>query len=556
MYAGYPPFPPGNTGGMTGMPLAMPMRPPMQLPFPPTLPPASKPSDSEKDNKDTAAAAPPLPVNPIEKPRTAFISKIPEGVSDQFMTDLLNTVGKLRVWTRVTSISGAALPFGFATYEEPSSLHLLLHSLARERRAEPGAPLLPNPPPIKPKTAPILVKVDVTVRKAIVEWLGTPDAQSNKPTLETETFDRVQAFLKKEAGLSDADLSMESPESKEAGDATAMVTDGDEAMKSSENDVDAFLGSISTNQQDYMILDNEEDEIKRLEKREREMHQAYLERAARFEVQEQKRIRSIEHAQSAFAERHSLSHLTPQDREELYHTLLNFDDDVEALKGEHEYFRDRSRWIRTRGSILRRELDADSRDRSLEAQEIEAARLEHLASTQSQRAAEANALAALESERAAARAEQERIEKLRMEREERGREVYHAVASSGGHGVVVGRIMTMEERKKAIEDLVAALPADWNGLVAWDVKWDFLEGGGEVVAKKIRAFVGKKVVEAIGEENQDIVEFVMTSVARRKGAQYILDELSGPLDDEAEVFVKKLWRMVMFESESRARGLA
>ncbi|KAI8607460.1 hypothetical protein BC830DRAFT_1175295 [Chytriomyces sp. MP71] len=319
------------------------------------------------------------------------------------------------------------------------------------------------------------------------------------------------------------------------------------------SDVDAFLTQITKEEEEALhILENEEDEIKRLERREREMHQAYLERVARFERTEQTRIHKIEAALTAQQERRAKR---VRDADTQRHALLDYDDDLEREKGEHEYYRERSRWIRQRVAHARREMDKDAEDRRAEAHEAALAARAAYEATRAEREAAAKARAEEEARLAALRAEEERLERLRREREEQRREVYHAVAS-GGHGIVVGRIMTMEERKAAIQELVAQLPTEWEAICVWDVKWDFLEGGGDVLQGKLKEFVGKKVVETLKEENADIVDFVMKSVGRRKGAQYLLDELSGPLEEDAEIFVKKLWRMVMFESESRARGLA
>ncbi|KAJ3010036.1 UNVERIFIED_CONTAM: hypothetical protein HDU68_002369 [Siphonaria sp. JEL0065] len=280
-----------------------------------------------------------------------------------------------------------------------------------------------------------------------------------------------------------------------------------------------------------------------------------MERMSRFERQESNRIRSIE---AATAKHTNQQHQKQASREYLSAFLRDFDDDIEIQRGEQEFLRDRSRWIHKRNPILRREREQDTRDRineneeraRLHAQEMEATR-EDRERFAAQRAQEEEILRQQQEE-------QERMERLRQEREqemrERQKEVYHAVA--GGHGIVVGRIMTMEERKQAIADLVGSLPTDIKDICAWDVKWDFLEGGGDVVRNKIQAFVGKKVVEILGEESLDIVEFVMSSITKRKGAQYLVEELAGPLDEDAAVFVCKLWRMVMYESESRARGLA
>ncbi|KAJ3201175.1 hypothetical protein HDU82_008306 [Entophlyctis luteolus] len=346
----------------------------------------------------------------------------------------------------------------------------------------------------------------------------------------------IETFLKESgmwdpsddaAAVPDADDSMQGVVAGDGG-GIAAAADGN-------NDVDVFLGSIGSSgghhggggkRRGVVEELTEEEEKQRLERREREMHQAYLERVARFERQEATRIRNIEQAEKKAADT-QLKRV--RDREGMGNLLREWDDDVVAARGEEEFYRDRQRWIHKRNPILRREQETDSRDRFAELEERAKAQAEELEATRQER--ERAERLQREQEAAAKRAQEEleRAERVRREREaeaaERQKEVYHAVAA--GHGVVVGRIMTMDERRRAIEELVAALPTGLDEICAWDVKWDFLEGGGEVVHNKIKAFVAKKVVETLGEDNPDITDFVMTSISRRKGAKYILDELAG-----------------------------
>jgi hypothetical protein len=42
-------------------------------------------------------------------------------------------------------------------------------------------------------------------------------------------------------------------------------------------------------------------------------------------------------------------------------------------------------------------------------------------------------------------------------------------------GFVVTRIMTREERIAAIQELVATIPADKDGLYSWEIKWSYLD---------------------------------------------------------------------------------
>lgn len=118
----------------------------------------------------------------------------------------------------------------------------------------------------------------------------------------------------------------------------------------------------------------------------------------------------------------------------------------------------------------------------------------------------------------------------------------------------VGKIMTKEERISRIKELVERIPTAKDGLWGWRVKWEFLSKN--LLENKLTPFVAKKVVEYIGSEEKDLVEHIIKVVASRSGAQALLNEIQGALAEDAEIFVIKLWRMVVYETEARAQGIS
>ncbi|KAL6851093.1 hypothetical protein ACO1O0_008221 [Amphichorda felina] len=113
--------------------------------------------------------------------------------------------------------------------------------------------------------------------------------------------------------------------------------------------------------------------------------------------------------------------------------------------------------------------------------------------------------------------------------------------------------MTDEEISQAVRSLAQEIPSDKEGLWKWDVKWDFMDDG--VVRDKLRPFVEKKIVEYLGVQEEMLVETVEEHLRNHGNAAALAEELEGALDDEAEDLVKKLWRMVIFYTESEKRGL-
>ncbi|KAM3458370.1 hypothetical protein MY3296_000576 [Beauveria thailandica] len=129
----------------------------------------------------------------------------------------------------------------------------------------------------------------------------------------------------------------------------------------------------------------------------------------------------------------------------------------------------------------------------------------------------------------------------------------HDDASSGASGGGGAAGMTDEEVSRAVRALAQEIPSDREGLWRWEVQWDHMDEG--VVADRLRPFVEKKIVEYLGVQEEMLVEAVEEHLRKHGTAAALVDELEGALDDEAEDLVKKLWRMVIFFTESEKRGL-
>lgn len=58
------------------------------------------------------------------------------------------------------------------------------------------------------------------------------------------------------------------------------------------------------------------------------------------------------------------------------------------------------------------------------------------------------------------------------------------------------------------------------------------------------------MIEFMGAEEalvQEVIDYIMNRVADKPNPKELLDELSRFLDDEAEGFLKHMWRLLIFE---------
>merc|ERR1712183_781206 len=84
---------------------------------------------------------------------------------------------------------------------------------------------------------------------------------------------------------------------------------------------------------------------------------------------------------------------------------------------------------------------------------------------------------------------------------------------------------------------------------AYEIDWDSVHDYN-IIEKKLRPWVKKKVTEylgADGAEEQGMIEFIIRKVVAHTRPDSILAELEGFLDEEAENFTLKMWRMLIFE---------
>ncbi|KAJ3353884.1 hypothetical protein HDU91_005837 [Kappamyces sp. JEL0680] len=268
------------------------------------------------------------------------------------------------------------------------------------------------------------------------------------------------------------------------------------------------------------------------EKREKERAEAFKERERRLEASEVARIKRY-YADALQDKEQAEKRQKKAEFEAAFYR--DFDDDKEEELGKDGYYRDRERWWQHRKKDRARERELDARDRRQEEEE-------QLLTQEKFHEAEAQAAAELDG--------QEAQDHNAADLQNKGIEIDHHDSAQDIH---VTRIMTKEERMMAVKELVAQIPADKEGLWAWSVKWDNMDK--TMLEKKIEPFLKKKVTELLEDESKELVKFVMEKIAARGDVQSIYDELAPVLVEETDVFVMKLWRMIIYETEARALGL-
>jgi RNA-binding protein 25 len=79
------------------------------------------------------------------------------------------------------------------------------------------------------------------------------------------------------------------------------------------------------------------------------------------------------------------------------------------------------------------------------------------------------------------------------------------------------------------------------------INWSLIEENN-VVDLYLRPFVIKKTQEYLGEEVESLTTFIVTQLKARCSPNDLLDELTTILESDSEMFVLKLWRMLVYYS--------
>ncbi|TPX37122.1 hypothetical protein SmJEL517_g00940 [Synchytrium microbalum] len=569
--------------------------PTLGLPFPRPSPVISAPPSF--NNAGPGPISTPIqprqqPAVSNEKPEIVFIAKIPDGVADEWIERLCKICGPFRQWRRLKDSNDVARPCGFALFEGKEGPARALRVLGAGDGIE-----LPSPLPSRPSRK-LKVVVDQAMKKEYEDIIGDDSAAIQElPKMIAELEDStIAAILDKADKAKNAeflanaatygnrnllddlkdedinpehremirseirsfrtnaairDLAKEENKLKEEFDRRAR----DERDRERERERVKLRGvagatgapervpvggSSSTNstsnsrdvqirERGSMIVDeeDEEEELKREERRKRDMELAFKERERRWEARE-------EHTGRQRADQYARDELWLSQRQkdranaEVY--FRDYDDEV----AENELFYvNREKWFARRTSFRTREQEQDARDRRIAQQEAERKQAVQQQASSSARSA-------------GGATEHGRQMSVDLDDE--------AETAAADAPVVIGRIMTKDERNAAKKDLIESLPVDKEGLFGWKVQWHLLDE--HMIREKFNPWVTKRLEELMGGHANDLIASIIAALAKHTSPQKQVEDLALPLDDDAELFVMKLWRLLVFETESRAAGLS
>ncbi|XP_042053044.1 RNA-binding protein 25-like isoform X2 [Salvia splendens] len=111
------------------------------------------------------------------------------------------------------------------------------------------------------------------------------------------------------------------------------------------------------------------------------------------------------------------------------------------------------------------------------------------------------------------------------------------------------------EKQKLLDakQLIDTIPKTKDELFSYEINWAIYDQN--VLHERMRPWVSKKITDFLGEEEVTLVDYIVSSTQEHVDAGEMLERLQTILDDEAEMFVLKMWRMLIFEIKKVETGL-
>lgn len=112
------------------------------------------------------------------------------------------------------------------------------------------------------------------------------------------------------------------------------------------------------------------------------------------------------------------------------------------------------------------------------------------------------------------------------------------------------------ENQKLLDakQLIDTIPKTKDELFSYEINWVIYDQNA--LHERMRPWISKKITDFLGEEEDTLVDYIVSSTQEHVDAGEMLERLQTILDDEAEMFVLKMWRMLIFEIKKVETGLA
>mmetsp|Transcript_3518 Transcript_3518/g.7313 ORF Transcript_3518/g.7313 Transcript_3518/m.7313 type:complete len:551 (-) Transcript_3518:6657-8309(-) len=475
-----------------------------------------------------------------DEPRTkserctkVFIGKIPSGLSDYFLEQLFLECGPITSWRRTLDSSGKPLGFGFVEFQQVEGMLRCLRLLN-------GLGILGSK---------LVVRVDMQTEYFIKEWSDLKRAE-----WERKRWDGTL-----------------SAEELERGSWEDFVVQHDEKIR---YNVQFLVHNFEQNREiDPGSLD-EDREHPRERDREKRLKTKNKDTDRKFKEREREWLRREEGKDRERIKEHEREEQSKREHREALQRDLEYDSDDESLL-RRRFSRKFAKEREERKRLRQQETEEDAIDARKEFEKLYPG-----VATADEKLAQAMELERRRMpenvedyhlpEHGSLQMEVELIDESKayvppknvfaMEAEEEQDPLYSRkhkplalleAEDEPDQVVPVEEVtLTEEDFKGKVDHLKACLekiPRKKAELYTFQVDWGVL-AQNRILDRKLGPFVNKLLKEYLGQEERNLVHLVVRMVVNREEPARIQLKVEKFLDEDAEKFVKRMWRMVVFES--------
>uniref|UniRef100_A0A8R1E7C3 PWI domain-containing protein n=1 Tax=Caenorhabditis japonica TaxID=281687 RepID=A0A8R1E7C3_CAEJA len=115
------------------------------------------------------------------------------------------------------------------------------------------------------------------------------------------------------------------------------------------------------------------------------------------------------------------------------------------------------------------------------------------------------------------------------------------------------QVMSVDEKKELTKQIIRKIPLTKDELFIHKIEWEQLDQ--KWMQDRVRPWVAKKISSFFGEEDNTLCDFICEQIDKRTPPEQMLKDVAMIIDDDAEQFVIKLWRLLIYEGQARRMGI-
>lgn len=374
------------------------------------------------------------------------------------------------------------------------------------------------------------------------DFMDVPIEQRDEVLAEIKEFRVLSIKYEKVKNAQNAEETKEREKHLEAV-ASKALEEKAATKKSSKKDEEESLDEESDDDNDDPAETDEQIEEHRKHRREARMEKLFEESQRRWLGRERLRNSALERERVRDEDQDSRLEL---DKKQALRKFSDFKDNGEYETRTMEYYYDHAKWVKARMHFREREIEHDLRDAEEESAEVGAK------NASQEKFMESLAGSIPFSSSTASAPSTAGTGKIKLSLGGGAKKILLKKNTEIDKLLDDGKDESVIKPRKLIKPLDygngnISIPDDKESLFSWAVKWNAL--AEDIIEDSLKPFITSIIVEYLGVQEDDLIDFVIEHIRNHKPPEELVAELEMALDEDAEVFTKKVWRLLVTETE-------